>query len=104
MNTFDERKKSFEKKFVNDQELQFKVDAKKNKYIGEWAAKLMKKDEKETQAYILEVIKSDFEEPGDEDVLRKIKNDLKKYGLIISDEEIRNQMDKELERAKKDFL
>ena len=46
MNTFDERKKSFEKKFVNDQELQFKVNAKKNKYLGEWAAKLMKKEEK----------------------------------------------------------
>tara|TARA_B100000965_G_C19405789_1_gene675335 strand:- start:100 stop:408 length:309 start_codon:yes stop_codon:yes gene_type:complete len=102
MNKFNEREKSFEKKFAHDEEMQFKVNAKRNKYLGEWAAeKLSSLDKKK---YIQEIIKSDFAEPGDEDVFRKIQNDFTKANLNISESEIREQMKLMLERAKKDFI
>ena len=104
MSSFDEREKSFEKKFVRDEELQFKIDARKNKYLGEWAAEKLGKSEKDKPAYIQEVIKSDFAEPGDEDVFKKIQADFKKLAISISDIEIREKMKLLLERAKKDFL
>ena len=104
MSSFDEREKSFEKKFVHDEELQFKVNAKRNKYLGEWAAEKLGKLDINKEAYIQEVIKSDFSEPGDEDVFRKIQSDFKKASISISDSEIREQMNSLLERAKKYFL
>ena len=101
MSTFDERKKSFEKKFAHDEELQFKISARKNKYLGEWASKIFGyKDDKEKE-YIQSIIKADFEEAGDEDVFRKLKEDLKDHN--ISDEEIRKKMDELNEKAKSDF-
>ena len=104
MSKFNEREKSFEKKFVRDEELQFKVNAKRNKYLGEWAAEKLGKSDNDKEAYVLEVIKSDFAEPGDEDVFRKIQGDFKKVSVSIPDSEIREQMGSLLERAKKDFL
>ena len=104
MSKFDDREKSFEKKFVLDEEIQFKVNAKKNKYLGEWVAEKLGKKDQNKEIYIQEVIKSDFSEPGDEDVFRKIKKDLKESGIEILDQEIRDQMKFCLDRAKKDFL
>ena len=104
MSSFDEREKGFEKKFVLDEELQFKVNAKRNKYLGEWAADKLNKSDNDKKTYIQEVIKSDFVEPGDEDVFRKIQSDFKKASISISDSEIREQMNSLLERAKKDLL
>jgi len=104
MSSFDEREKSFEKKFVRDEELQFKVNAKRNKYLGEWAADKLGKVDSDRAAYAQEVIKSDFVEPGDEDVFRKIQSDFKKASISISDSKIREQMSSLLERAKKEFL
>ena len=104
MSSFDEREKSFEKKFIRDEELQFKVNAKRNKYLGEWAANKLGKVGSDKEIYVQEVIKSDFAEPGDEDVFRKIQSDFKKASITISDSEIREQMSSLLERAKKDFL
>ena len=104
MSKFDEREKSFEKKFVRDEELQFKINAKRNKYLGEWAAKKLGKTDIDKETYVQEVIKSDFAEPGDEDVFRKIQSDFKKASINIPDSEIREQMIYLLERAKKDFL
>ena len=101
MSSFDEREKGFEKKFVHDEELQFKISARKNKYLGEWASKILNyKDEKEKE-YIQSVIKADFAEAGDDDVFRKLKEDLKDHN--ISDEQIRNIMDELNEKAKSDF-
>ena len=79
MSSFDERKKGFEKKFAHDQELQFKVSARRNKYIGQWASKILGYDEEKEKEYIQSVIKADFAEAGDEDVFRKIKEDLKNH-------------------------
>ena len=101
MSSFDEREKSFEKKFAHDQELQFKVSARRNKYIGEWASKILGYDEDKEKEYIQSVIKADFAEAGDEDVFRKLKEDLKDHN--ISDEEIRKKMDELNEKAKSDF-
>ena len=101
MSSFDERKKGFEKKFAHDEELQFKINARKNKYLGEWASKILGlKDEKEKE-YIQSVIKADFVEVGDEDVFRKLKEDLKDHN--ISDEDIRSTMDKLNEKARSEF-
>ncbi len=79
MSKFEEREKGFEKKFVHDEELQFKVNARRNKYLGEWAADKLGKLEKDKLAYIEEVIKSDFEKPGDDDVFKKMRN----YWLLM---------------------
>ena len=103
MDKFNEREKSFEKKFANDQELQFKVSAKRNKYLAEWASSKLGKNDDQKQNYILEIIKADMEEVGDEDVFRKVKKDFQNSAISVDDSEIRNQMLYALERAKKDF-
>ena len=103
MSKFDEREKSFEKKFQMDEELQFKIAAKKNRYLAEWASLKLGKNEDETKNYIQEVIKSDLQEQGVEDVYRKIKKDFQAASISIEEEEIRDQMEKALSRAKEDF-
>ena len=103
MNKFNDREKSFEKKFVNDQELQFKVAARSNKYLAEFVSSLLKKNENDTKNYIQEVIKADMEESGREDVYRKIKKDFELASVSIEESEIRNEMEKALSRAKDDF-
>ena len=103
MNKFDEREKSFEKKFAKDQELQFKVAARSNKYLGEWISSKLGKTEEEKQKYIQEIIKADMEEAGSEDVFRKVKKDFETNSITIEDSEIRDQMEKALSRAKEDL-
>ena len=101
MSSFEDRKKSFEKKFAHDQELQFKVSARRNKYLGEWVSQILDYNSDQEKKYIQSVIKADFAEAGDEDVFRKIKEDLKDKN--ISDEELRKKMDELNEKAKTDF-
>ena len=103
MNKFDEREKSFEKKFAKDEELQFKLAARSNKYLGEWVSSELGKNEEEKKNYIQEIIKADMEEAGSEDVFRKVKKDFKIASISIEDSEIRDQMEKALSRAKEDF-
>ena len=103
MKKLDEREKSFEKKFAKDQELQFKVMARSNKYLGEWASSKLQKKDIEQKNYIQEIIKSDMEEAGNEDVFRKVKKDFLSASINIDESEIRNQMEKALSRAKEDF-
>ena len=101
MSSFDEREKSFEKKFAHDEELQFKISARRNKYLGQWASKILGHDKQKEKEYIESVIKSDFAEVGDDDVFRKIKEDLKNHN--ITDEKIRKKMDELNEKAKSEF-
>ena len=75
MNKFDDRKKTFEKKFQIDEELKFKVEARSNKYLGQWASSKLGKSDEEEKKYIQEIVKADMEEAGKEDVFRKIKKD-----------------------------
>ena len=103
MNKFNEREKSFEKKFVKDEELKFKLAARSNKYLGEWVSSELGKNEEEKKNYIQEIIKADMEEAGSEDVFRKVKKDFKIASTSIEDSEIRVQMEKALTRAKEDF-
>ncbi len=102
MNTFEDRKKSFEKKFAHDEELQFKINARKNKYIAEWVSDVLEFNEDQKKQYIQDVIKADFAEAGDEDVFRKIKSDL--IDKNINDNEIRSKMKELNEKAKSDFM
>ena len=102
MNSFEDRKKSFEKKFAHDEELQFKVSARKNKYIGQWVSQILGHNAEKEKEYIQSVIKADFQEAGDEDVFRKIQADLK--GQNVSDEDIRKKMKEFDEKAKSDFI
>ena len=81
----------------------FKINAKRNKYLGEWAAEKLKKKSEDKEKYIQEVILSDLSKPGDEDVFIKVKSDLAKAGIENIDDEIRNKMKELMERAKKDF-
>ena len=103
MNKFDEKEKSFEKKFAMDEELQFKLAARSNKYLGEWVSSELGKNEEEKKNYIQEIIKSDLEEAGKEDVFRKIKKDFQAASIDIEETEIRDQMEKALSSAKKYF-
>lgn len=93
MNSFDDRAKSFEDKFAHDQELQFKASARRNKLLGLWVAEQLGKSADEVDAYVKSVLVSDFAEPGDDDVLRKVLADLEAGGVAISREELRVQMD-----------
>jgi len=85
----DERKDGFEKKFAHDAELKFKAEARRNKLLGLWAAEKLGKSGDEADAYAKEVVMSDFEEAGDEDVYRKVRGDLDDS---TSEDEIRETM------------
>ena len=102
MSSFEDRKKSFEKKFAHDQELQFKVSARRNKYLGEWVSQILSFNPDQEKEYIKSIIKADFAEAGDEDVFRKIKEDLKNHNM--PDEDIRNKMNELNEKAKSEFI
>lgn len=101
MTTFEERKKGFESKFAHDAALQFKVEARRNKKLGLWAAGLLGKTGDDAESYASEVIRAAFGEPGEEDVYRKVASDL---GERISEEELRSTMDRFLEEAKDEIL
>ena len=100
---FTEREKGFEKKFARDEELQFKIQARTNKYLAEFVSEKLNKNEDEKQKYIQEIIKADMEEAGNEDVFRKIMKDFQEASVSVDDREIRDQMEKALLRAKKDL-
>ena len=102
MTTFDDRKDAFEKKFAHDEELRFKAMARRNKLLGLWAAEKLGKSGAEAEAYAKSVVMADFQEAGDNDVLRKVKADLEAGGAAISEGEIRARMTDLLERAVED--
>lgn len=97
MTTFDKREEGFEKKFAHDEELRFKAMARRNKLLGLWAAGLLGKSSAEADAYAKEVVMSDFEKPGDDDVLHKLAKDLAAKG--VSEQQIRAQMNEMLAQA-----
>ncbi len=99
MTTFDEREKSFEKKFAMDQDLKFRAEARRNKMVAEWAASKLGITGAALDDYIKAVRKADLEEKGDDDVFRKIRKDLDAKSIAVSDNEIRDAMFKFLETA-----
>ena len=92
MSGFDKRERAEEGKFALDQELRFKANARRNKLLGLWAAEKLGKTGEAASAYAVEVVKSDFEAPGDEDVFRKVKGDLDAAGIAITDHQLQRQM------------
>jgi hypothetical protein len=100
MTTFDEREQGFEKKFALDQEQEFKAHARRNRALGEWAAGLMGLEGGHVAEYAKAVVKSDFELPGDDDVFRKVYEDLKGAGVSVSEGEVRMKMAELLAQAR----
>lgn len=101
MTTFDDRENAFESKFAHDQEMQFKANARRNKLLGLWAAELLGKSSADAESYATEVIKSDFEEAGHEDVVRKVAGDL---GELSNPDEIRAKMAELMATAKEQIV
>jgi hypothetical protein len=93
MTTFDKREQGFESKFALDQEQEFKAVARRNRLLGEWAADKMGLASEARGDYAKAVVKSDFEQPGDEDVYRKVMQDLEGSGLGVREGELRSKMD-----------
>ena len=100
MTTFDDRERGFEKRFALDQEQEFKAGARRNRALGEWAAGLMGLQDKHIAEYAQAVVRSDFEQPGEEDVLRKVFEDLKGAGVAITEGEVRMKMAELLAQAR----
>ncbi|HEY7385245.1 MAG TPA: DUF1476 domain-containing protein [Beijerinckiaceae bacterium] len=98
MTTFDDRKDAFEKKFAHDEELRFKATARRNKLLGLWAAQKLGKAGGDADAYAKSVVLADFQEAGDDDVLRKVQKDLETVGSV-SESELRRVMTELMERA-----
>jgi hypothetical protein len=104
MTTFNEREKAFEKKYEHDQDLKFKVNARKNKLLGLWAAGLMGKSGADAEAYAKEVVLADYEKPGDSDVIEKLVKDLAAAGKPMEDHTIRKQAERLAAEAKAQFM
>lgn len=101
MTNFEDREKGFERKFINEQEVQFKINSKRSKLLANWASEILGFNEQQKNNYINEVIKADFEEAGDDDVFKKIKKDLGVKN--IQDKEIRQKMSEFLDIARKEI-
>ena len=104
MTNFNEREKGFEAKFKHDEELRFKVVARRNKLLGLWAAGLMGLEGEAVEAYAMDVVRSDFEAPGDDDVLRKVLDDLTGKGIEASEKLVRKQMNDLLAEAEDQIM
>ncbi len=103
MTTFDERERSFEEKFKLDQEIRFKVHARRNKLLGRWAAEKMKLAPAEADAYATALVDADIAKFHDDEIARKIHKDLTARGIAVSEAEVRREMDRLLVAAKKDI-
>ena len=104
MTTFDDREKAFENRYARDQEMQFKIIARRNRLLGTWAAGLMGLTPEETEAYAKEVVRADFEEAGDEDVVRKVLGDLTSAGVDCDEARIREALEHKLVEARRQII
>ncbi|GAA3733205.1 hypothetical protein GGR91_000124 [Sphingorhabdus rigui] len=104
MTTFDDREKAFENKFAHDADLLFKITARRNKLVGQWAAEKMGLTPEETTAYATSVVQADFEEAGDEDVIRKLLGDLTSAGIDVDDAMIRAALEDKMVEARRQFI
>ena len=104
MTTFDDRERAFETKFAHDEEMKFRVIARRNKLLGHWAAGLMKLSPVEAESYAKDVVRADFEEAGDEDVIRKLLGDLTAAGVETDDTAIREQLAAKTVEARRQLM
>ena len=104
MTTFDDRERAFENMYARDQETQFRITARRNRLLGLWAAEKMGLTEAEADAYAKDVVRADFEEAGDEDVIRKLLGDLTSAGVDIDDGRIREALEHKSVEARRQFI
>jgi hypothetical protein len=104
MTTFDERERAFETQYARDQEMQFRIFARRNKLLGAWAARLMGLTEAEAEGYAKEVVHADFEEAGDEVVIRKLLGDLTSAGVDIDEARIREAVEHRTVEARRQLI
>ena len=104
MTTFDNREKAFENKFAHDADLLFKITARRNKLVGQWAAEKMGLTPEETTAYATSVVQADFEEAGDEDVICKLLGDFTSAGVDVDDAMIRAALEDKMVEARRQFI
>ena len=104
MSTFDDRERAFETKYARDQEMQFRVVARRNRLLGQWAARLMGLTEAEADSYAKDVVRADFEEAGDEDVIRKLIGDLTSAGVDCDEAKIREALEHKTVEARRQLM
>ncbi len=104
MTTFDDRERAFESKFARDEEMAFRIVARRNRLLGTWAAGLMKLTPEETDAYSKTVVHVDFEEAGDHDVVRKLVGDLAAAGVDIDEAAVRRALEEQMVEARRQML
>ena len=104
MGTFDDRERAFETKFAHDEDMKFRMLARRNRLLGEWAARRMGLSEEETASYAKDVVRADFEEAGDEDVIRKVLGDLTAADVEVTDAEVRETLAHKEVEAKRQII
>ena len=104
MTTFDDRERAFETKFARDEEVAFRIVARRNRLLGQWAATQMKLTKEESDAYATAVVQADFEEAGDEDVIRKLVSDLTAAGVEIDEPAIRRAIEEKTVEARRQLM
>ncbi|MFK4793414.1 DUF1476 domain-containing protein [Sphingobium sp. ZW T5_29] len=104
MTTFNDREKAFENMYAHDQEMQFRIQARRNRLLGEWAAARMGLTPEETDAYAKAVVQADFEEAGDEDVIRKLLGDMTQAGVDIAEADVRTALEEQQVTARRQFI
>jgi hypothetical protein len=104
MTTFDDRERAFETKFARDEEMMFRITARRNRLVGQWAAEKMGLTPEETDAYAKAVVQADFEEAGDEDVIRKLLGDLTSAGLEIDEAGVRAALEEKTVEARRQLM
>jgi hypothetical protein len=104
MTTFDDRERAFEAKYARDEDMAFRITARRNRLLGQWAAAKMNLTPEETDAYAKAVVQADFEEAGDEDVIRKLLGDLLAAGVEIDDGTIRSAIQEQTIEARRQLM
>ena len=104
MTTFEDRERAFEAKYARDEEMAFRVVARRNRLVGQWAALQMKLTPEETDAYCKAVVQAEFEEAGDEDVVRKVLGDLTAAGIHTDEATVRRALDDQMVEARRQLL
>jgi len=104
MTTFDDRERAFEAKFAMDEEMAFRITARRNRLLGQWAAAKLGLTPEETDAYAKAVVQADFEESGDEDVIRKLVGDLTAAGIDVEEAEVRQAIEAQTVEARRQLI
>ena len=104
MSQFDDRERAYEAKFAHDEEMNFRIVARRNRLVGEWAARKMNLSEEETASYSKDVVRSDFESAGDDDVVRKVLGDLVTAGVEVEEAEIREALGHKMIEARRQII